>query len=145
MYLEILNEKKMLPPTYLFLFIAIMGALHFFLPIAEIVPYPWLLFGWLFLFLGIILNLLADRAFKYYQTTVKPFEESTTLITTGVFRFSRHPVYLGMVSILIGLALIMGSLTPFVTIPPFLILMDRVFIKVEEQMLEKKFGESWLK
>jgi protein-S-isoprenylcysteine O-methyltransferase Ste14 len=94
--------------------------------------------------IGVVLNLLADRAFKFNQTTVKPFEESSTLITTGIFRYSRHPMYLGMVFILAGLALIMGSLTPFILILAFLILMDRVFIKVEEQMLEKKFGESWL-
>jgi protein-S-isoprenylcysteine O-methyltransferase Ste14 len=122
-----------------------MGFLHFFFPIAEIVRYPWWLIGWIILFFGITLNILADRAFKYFQTTVKPFEESSTLITTGIFRFSRHPMYLGMVFILTGLALAMGSLSPFIVIPLFLVLIDRVFIKVEEQMLEKRFGESWLK
>jgi protein-S-isoprenylcysteine O-methyltransferase Ste14 len=144
MIIKIMRGKKVLPPTYLFLFIAIMGALHFFLPFTVVVQYPWSLSGWIFLFIGVVLNLVANNAFKYHHTTVKPFEESATLITTGVFRYCRHPMYLGMVFILTGLALIMGSLTPFLIIPAFLILMDRGFIEVEEQMLEKKFGQSWL-
>ncbi|MBW1910265.1 MAG: isoprenylcysteine carboxylmethyltransferase family protein [Deltaproteobacteria bacterium] len=94
--------------------------------------------------IGIILNLVADGVFKKLGTTVKPFEESTALITTGVFRISRHPMYVGMVLILIGIAVLMGSLTPYAVIPVFAVLMEVVFIRVEERMLEEKFSEAWL-
>ena len=58
--------------------------------------------------LGIALNLAADNSFKRYKTTVKPVENSTVLITAGVFRLSRHPMYLGFVLILVGITLLMG-------------------------------------
>ena len=122
-----------------------MVLLHLLFPAAEILTYPWRLLGCIPLLLGIILNLLADRAFKVNHTTVKPFEESTRLITSGVFRLSRHPMYLGMVLILVGIALLMGTLTPFLIIPVFVYLIDLVFVRSEEQMLADKFDDAWHK
>jgi protein-S-isoprenylcysteine O-methyltransferase Ste14 len=93
---------------------------------------------------GAILNLLADRAFKIKKTTVKPFEESTTLITTGVFKISRNPMYLGMALILIGICIFLGSVTPYIIVVLFIVLMHNFFINVEEEMLAKTFGDLWL-
>ena len=139
-----MNGKRVLPPTYLLVAIVLMLALHFLFPVYKIVPIPWNLLGVVPLACGVALNLVADRAFHQAQTTVKPFEESAALITTGVFRISRNPMYLGYVLILLGVALIVRSVTSYAVIPVFAILMDRVFIRVEEQMLEKKFGQAWL-
>ena len=52
-------------------------------------------------------------------------------------------MYAGMVLILIGIAILMGSLTPYVVIPVFVVLMEIVFIRVEERMLGEKFGGAW--
>jgi protein-S-isoprenylcysteine O-methyltransferase Ste14 len=121
-----------------------MAAFHFVLPITQVIPGLWRLIGLLPLACGIGLNLIADRALHQANSTVKPFEASTTLITNGVFQISRHPMYLGFVLILIGLAVLLGSLIPYFVIPIFAILMDRIFIQVEERMLEKQFGQNWL-
>ena len=137
------TRKRVLPPTYFFFFIVLMVVLHFLYPMADVVPYPWWLLGIVPLVLGIVFNLVADQAFKKHQTTVKPYEESTTLITSGVFGLTRNPMYLGMVFILIGIAVLIGSLGPFVVIPFYIVLMDRVYITVEERMLAQKFGENW--
>jgi protein-S-isoprenylcysteine O-methyltransferase Ste14 len=136
--------KKLLPPTYLLIAIVVMAAFHFVLPITQVIPGLWRLIGLLPLAGGIGLNLMADRALHQANSTVKPFEASTTLITTGVFQISRHPMYLGFVLILIGLAVLLGSLTPYFVIPIFAILMDRIFIQIEERMLEEQFGQTWL-
>ena len=53
-------------------------------------------------------------------------------------------MYLGYLLILLGVALIVRSVTPYAVILVFAVLMDRVFIRVEEQMLEKQFGQDWL-
>ncbi|WP_455210731.1 methyltransferase family protein [Kaarinaea lacus] len=66
------------------------------------------------------------------------------MITKGVFGISRHPMYLGMVLILFGIALLMGTLTPFFIVPIFALLMQNRFIVAEERMLEAKFGATWL-
>jgi len=138
-----MEGKKVLPPTYLWISIAIMLMLNFLLPLRKIIPWPWNLLGIFPLACGIALNLIADNAFRTAKTTVKPFEESTALVTSGVFRISRHPMYLGFVLSLIGIAVLLGSLVSFFVIPIFAVLMDRVFIRVEERMLEAKFDQAW--
>lgn len=53
-------------------------------------------------------------------------------------------MYLGFLLILIGIALSLRLLTPYMVIIVFVILMNNVFIKVEEKMLEEQFGNTWL-
>ncbi|MGD8985256.1 MAG: isoprenylcysteine carboxylmethyltransferase family protein [Desulfobacteraceae bacterium] len=139
-----MKTLKIEPPVYLFLSIAIILLLHFLLPGTRVLPFPWNLLGIIPLVLGIVMNLVADRSFKKNETTVKPLEESTALVTDGVFRFSRHPMYLGFVLILLGIASLMGSLTPFVIVFGFAIFMHIVFMAFEEKKLEETFGEVWL-
>jgi protein-S-isoprenylcysteine O-methyltransferase Ste14 len=135
--------KKILPPTYLYVAIIFVLLFHFIFPIVHILKIPWNLFGIIPLILGAALNLNADNAFKRYQTTVKPFQESNALITDGAYRFSRHPMYLGFVLILIGLSLLLGSISPYIVVIVFAILMDVVFIRVEESMLVATFQDEW--
>ncbi len=139
-----MNNRTILPPTYLWAAMILMVALHFVVPVIRLITFPWQLVGLLPLVLGAALNLVADKAFRDAKTTVKPFQESTALVTTGAYRLSRHPMYLGFVLILLGLAVLLGSLTPSLVIPPFALLMDRAFIVVEEGMLAQKFGQAWL-
>ncbi len=138
-----MNSKRALPPTYLLVSIVVMVVLHFLFPVTTIIPLPWNVIGIIPLALGIVINIVADSALHKADTTVKPFEESTALVTHGAYRISRHPMYLGFVLILIGVAILLGSLSPYVVILIFAILMDQVFIKVEERMLKAKFGGEW--
>jgi protein-S-isoprenylcysteine O-methyltransferase Ste14 len=85
---------KIIPPIYLFSAIAIMVLLHFLLPGTKVLALPWNLPGVIPLAFGIIINLSADKSFKKNETTVKPLEKSDRLITKGVFKISRHPMYL---------------------------------------------------
>jgi protein-S-isoprenylcysteine O-methyltransferase Ste14 len=129
---------------YLFASLATIIALHLFLPGAKIISAPWNLLGVVLLVVGIVLNLMADKSFKERETSVKPLEESACLVTTGVFRLSRHPMYLGFVLILIGAAILTGSLTPFLVVIVFLVFMDTVFIRFEETKLAQTGGDAWL-
>ncbi len=135
--------KKVFPPTYLLVAIILILLLHFTFPVATIVRNPLNLMGLFPLLIGVVLNLIADRDFKQYQTTVKPYEESATLLTEGVYRYSRHPMYLGFVLVLFGISLLLGSISPYVVVLMFAILMDIIFIRVEEEMLSETFQEEW--
>jgi len=135
--------KKPVPPTYFFIFLILSLAAHLVYAESKFIFMPWNLSGILLLFFGTYLNLAADKAFKKAGTTVKPFEESSELITDGVFRLSRNPMYLGMAAILLGVALLLGSLLPFVITILFLPVIDHRFIRTEEQMLADKFGAEW--
>ena len=75
-------KNKVLPPTYLLIALVLVLAIHFVFPVRKIVPVPWNLLGIVPLACGIALNLIADKAFHQAQTTVKPSEESTALVTT---------------------------------------------------------------
>ena len=135
---------NIIPPVYIFLSIVIMVLLHFLLPGKKVFFLPWNILGAIPLAFGIIINLSADKSFEKNQTTVKPLEEPTMLITTGAFGISRHPMYLGFVMILLGLAIFMGSLTPYIAVLLFAIFMDIVFIRFEEKRLEENFDQDWV-
>ncbi|MBN2370339.1 MAG: isoprenylcysteine carboxylmethyltransferase family protein [Vicinamibacteria bacterium] len=137
------KDQRPFPLFYLLVSLIAMTILRFALPGARIVLFPWNLLGLLPLLTGVFLNLAADKAFQRAGATVKPFQASSALITEGVFRFSRNPMYLGMALILVGVAIMLGSLTPFVVVAVFGILVHVVFISIEERMLAEKFGEAW--
>jgi len=137
------NMRKALPPTYFFGAIVLAVALHFLLPLRQLLFFPWRLTGFVPLVIGILLNLLADQTFKKHDTTVKPFEKSSSLVTEGVFGISRNPMYLGMTLILFGVALLLGALTPFAIVIVLPILLNHVFILPEETMLEDAFGDQF--
>ncbi|HTP07584.1 MAG TPA: isoprenylcysteine carboxylmethyltransferase family protein [Anaerolineae bacterium] len=138
-----MKTTRMMPTTYLLIAILAMLAIHFLVPAAIIIPPLWNLLGIIPLTVGVMINLMADGAFHKAHTTVKPFEESLALVTDGVFRMSRNPMYLGFALILIGIAILLRSLSPYVIILVFVIWIQRMFITVEERMLAEKFGEEW--
>ncbi len=133
----------MLPPVYLFTALAAMMLLHLFFPVLMLVPAPWHAAGLAPLALGVALNLVAGKSFMRSGNPIRAFEPPQTLVTGGVYRFSRNPMYLGMVLILTGIAVLLGSLTPFIIIPIFATAIDRVFIVAEEAVLEQRFGDQW--
>ncbi len=137
-------SKKIYPPTYFNLSWFIMIILHFIYPIIVLHTGLWKLIGVLPIIFGVYLNLAADKLMKVYSTTVKPGKEPEKLIENGVFKFSRNPMYLGMTMILIGIAIILGSLSPCFVVFVFVYLIEDLFIKVEESILEKQFETKWI-
>ena len=94
--------------------------------------------------IGIWLNVWADGLFKRKDTTVKPHEKSSALILEGPFRFSRHPMYLGMVIGLLGVAILLGSLIVFLAPIAFLLTVHIIFVPLEENAMEETFGQEYL-
>ena len=88
--------------------------------------------------------MMADGLFHHAGTTVKPGEESNTLLTEGIFHISRNPMYFGFLLILFGAAFLFGTLAPFLVIPVFLVVIEKRFIVSEEKSLEEKFGQAYL-
>lgn len=139
-----MKVKQIFPTTYLLIALIVMLIFHFVIPIITLIPFPWTLIGLIPLVIGILINIIADGVIHKAGTTVKPFQESSALITHSVYGISRHPMYLGFVLLLGGVAILLSSLSPWVIIPIFVFLMEVVFIHVEERMLEEKFGATWL-
>jgi protein-S-isoprenylcysteine O-methyltransferase Ste14 len=81
--------------------------------------------------------------FRLAQTTINPFGRASCLVTMGPYRFSRNPMYLGLVAILVGVVLLLGSVSPVLVVPAFAWLMQKRVIEPEERQLEEAFGEEY--
>lgn len=135
--------RGLLPPALLLIAILLMFGLHFVVPWMQLFTVLSRLFGAVPVALGILLNVWADHLFKRAGTAVKPFEPSIALVLAGPFRFSRNPMYFGMALVLAGIAIGLGSVTPWLVIPLFIWLVTERFIVPEERKLEASFGQQY--
>ena len=137
-------KSKIRPDMYFIIFLVLSIVMHFIFPIKKLIFFPYTYFGFVFIALGIILNIWTDLLFKKKKTTVKPYKKPTQLLISGPFRISRHPTYLGMTILLLGVTIIHGTLITFVFPIIFIILMELFFIPFEEKNLERIFGKKYL-
>jgi protein-S-isoprenylcysteine O-methyltransferase Ste14 len=109
----------------------------------RVVHWPWRWIGLAFLPTGVCLAAWALRCFAARGTTHNPFGAASALVTTGPFRFTRNPMYLGVTLILLGIGLLMGTL-PLLLVPvAFFLTMAIAFVPREERALEAAFGEEF--
>ncbi len=88
---------------------------------------------------GVLLIGLAALEFRRARTTIIPHQEAGSMITSGIFRRSRNPIYLGDVLILVGFILRWDAVLALVLIPVFVWIIETRFIINEENMLRRKF------
>lgn len=94
---------------------------------------------------GLSSAIMGVTQFKIAQTTPNPKEVdgATSLVTSGIYRYTRNPMYLGLTLILLGWALYLSHILTFILIPIFMIYIKRFQIQPEERMLTKKFGQAY--
>jgi protein-S-isoprenylcysteine O-methyltransferase Ste14 len=134
------------PPILMLLAAGLMWVLAHWMPLAQWISAPWNRLGGLVAAVGIAIAVAAFARFRNAGTTVNPLDPSkaSRLVTDGVFRVSRNPMYLGLVLLLIGWAVWLGSASPWLVPPLFVIVLTVVQIIPEEQALSRNFGESYL-
>lgn len=132
------------PPVLFLASLVLMGALHYLLPLVRWLDWPWRGVGVVPLAGGLLLGLWGVGQFRRRDTTIIPFEQSSTLIVDGPYRLSRNPLYLAMVLILLGVWLLLGSLSPVIVVLLFVWWISTRFIVKEEQHLEAQFGRTYL-
>ena len=120
-----------------------MALLHFYLPVMQLVAGPYRYVGAALMLLSVALGFWAVWLFRKADTGVVPFTPVKALVSHGPYRFTRNPMYLGMVGVLLGTAVLLGSLAPLVAIPLFIALIEWRFILAEEAMLVATFGEAY--
>jgi protein-S-isoprenylcysteine O-methyltransferase Ste14 len=136
-------KTRVYPPMIFLGAVLLSVVLNRAIPVARFLEFPVRYLGVPVILLGGLFAVLPARAFDRAGTTVRPFQESSTLITGGLNRTSRNPMYLGMVLILLGFDIVLGSVAPFLILPIFMILLTRKFIRHEEAMLEARFGDEY--
>ena len=95
--------------------------------------------------LGGVIAIAGVIAFRAHRTTVNPMrpESAATVVIGGVYRFSRNPMYLGLLLALAGLALYVSNALAMLLLPAFVACMNRVQIEPEERALAARFGEQY--
>jgi protein-S-isoprenylcysteine O-methyltransferase Ste14 len=94
---------------------------------------------------GIFIEAISVGAFIKARTTVNPINlsKSSELVTDGLYKFTRNPMYLGMLCLLLGWVLFLGNLVSLLGVFGFAMVMNAIQIKPEEAALEKIFGEDY--
>ncbi|SEW01087.1 Phospholipid methyltransferase [Cognatiyoonia koreensis] len=77
------------------------------------------------------------------RTTVIPHQDADTLVQSGIFAFSRNPIYVGDTLVLAGLAIIWGAPLALFLVPLFVWIIRQRFVLPEEQRLHAKFGQAF--
>jgi protein-S-isoprenylcysteine O-methyltransferase Ste14 len=137
------SSAKVLPPVYFLAAMVVEVIAHYLAPLLILVAGPWRWFGAALIAIGSVFVVLPARQFQARGTTIKPFQDATVLVSDGFFGVSRNPMYLGMVVVVAGIALLLGSLSPFIVTLVFALVLDRRFILLEERSLEQRFGDSF--
>jgi protein-S-isoprenylcysteine O-methyltransferase Ste14 len=133
------------PPPLIYLAgLAIGFALEALLPGASLpAAVQWVL-GAALVLAGAALLASFNTAFTRKGTAVEPWKPTTAIVTTGPYRLTRNPAYLGMALVYIGIALLAAALWVLVPLPLVLGVIDRAVITREERYLGRKFGREYL-
>jgi len=102
-------------------------------------------FAWMFCLLGLVICILGVIEFKAAKTTVNPTkpQSSSSLVTSGIYRFTRNPMHMGFLLILTGWAAMTANVVAFLVLPLFVLYMNRFQIKPEEKALMLIFGDQF--
>jgi protein-S-isoprenylcysteine O-methyltransferase Ste14 len=131
------------PPVVALLFIVIAYFLGRFVPVPFIPSTIWRNVGLLLTCIGFLLGISALLEFRKERTTLDPHGSSKQVVTSGIYRFTRNPIYLGFLLMVIGLPLNSGLIWGIILAPLYMIVMTRLVIEQEEAYLEKKFKDQY--
>ena len=137
---------KIIPPLVVLLFGGIMYVLDRFLPVGEFDFFGRsLLIKALFL-AGLLIAILAFIQFARHKTTTNPrqLEKVNSLVTNGIYKISRNPMYLSLLLFLLAWGLYLGNAFNAVTAAAFVSYMNAFQIRPEEEVLKQKFGSVYI-
>ncbi len=133
------------PPVYALVAAACMYLLYRHLPLASTDALWPRYTGFALIAAGIATDLLAVWQFHQHRTTINPLapERTTAIVTGGLYRLSRNPMYTGLLIALTGIVFVFRSLSPIIVLPAFMWVVTQFQIKAEERILLEKFGEEF--
>jgi protein-S-isoprenylcysteine O-methyltransferase Ste14 len=136
-------KRIIYPPVWLVFGLVSIFALNEFLPGPRFTGGLSQGIGGLIIVVGLALLVMAGGLFKQADTDLVPFKNVTALVTSGIYRITRNPMYLGMAAVLLGTAITVGALTALPIPAIFMVIIHFRFILPEEVMLEGLFPEDF--
>ena len=138
-------ELKIHPPIVLLLCLGMAYGFSHYLPSLAM---PLILSGlqWFIGIIGVLVALAGMWEFRKAKTTINPTspEKASYLVSGGIYRVTRNPMYLGMQFILIAAIFKFGNYYGFIALPFFILYITQFQIKPEERIIERIFGEQYL-
>lgn len=136
-----------IPVPWVFILAYLVGvAVQLFLPIhirsSEVASYG-LTAGLVFVVVGVAVAFSALGIFRKRSTTTIPFDTPTSLVTSGPYRITRNPMYVGLTLIYLGVAGTRAELWPVIVLPVLLGYVNFVVIPIEEGHLHNAFGDAY--
>ena len=103
------------------------------------------IFALIFLIIAVIIIILSINKFRKIKTTISPLKlnKTSSLINSGIYRYTRNPMYLGLLLMLFSTALFLKNFISFLIIPLFILFITRNQILPEEESLDNIFLEEY--
>lgn len=131
------------PPRIAITLLVAATVLWYLSPPETIIYLPYKLIGTIYIPLGFVVLLVAWLQFKKANAAISPTAKSSLIVTHGIYRYTRNPMYLGMLLMLLGSAFFMGTITAMLAPVIFFLIIDKVFIPYEEDKLLTSFGDVY--
>ena len=143
-----LLENRIPPPIVLLVILGLMKIIANFdndKHLAALIGPLNLPIALVFVFLGVLCAVLGVARFRAQKTTVNPLkpEQASSLVTQGIFRFTRNPMYLGMALVSVGWCAYLASLWALAGVLLFVLFIDRFQIQPEERVISDLFGKEF--
>lgn len=142
-----INPVMRIPVPWVFILAYLVGfVVQLYLPFSvrspEIVRIA-LIAGLILTLIGVAFAFSALGIFRKRSTTTIPFETPTSLVTSGPYRFTRNPMYVGLTLVYLGVAGTRAEIWPVIVLPLLFAYVNFVVIPVEERHLHETFGEAY--
>ena len=139
------NANVVIFPPLLFLLTLIIALIFkLIFPILSI-PKPIQLIGFILIAIGLVILFIAIRQLNSHRTSIHPDGVTTKIVTNGIFRYSRNPIYVSFTLLYLGIILFMSALIGLFFLIPLLLITQEGIIKREEKYLTEKFKENYIK
>ena len=135
---------KFPPPIVFILFMLFAYDIHYFFAIQIGNMSSLIYIGSFFVALGLAILLITLISFKRAQTNIEPWKPTTQIISSGIYAYSRNPMYIAFGIVTIGTGIILNSLWITLSFIPSIVVIFFIAIKKEELYLENKFGQDYL-
>ena len=136
-------QVRIPPPLLLLMSILIGVGLQFLYPVHVMPPIMRWVFGILLIGTGLGVIVHCSWTFKKTGTAIEPWKKTSTIITSGFYKWSRNPIYLSFIVIGLGFAAALDNPWVAAMQAPLIIAINQLVIAKEEQYLDNKFDDSY--
>lgn len=103
----------------------------------------WNFLGYALITIGLVLPIWGSHAFKRHQTNILPYKDPDNMVTDGPFKFTRNPMYLGMLLGLFGVNVVTGTYEGLLFAMLYFAVANWWYIPFEEKRMYAVFGEKF--